>query len=110
MQMDRSMTRYHPKKRIDIIVESPLVRIIAGKLDEEQVSGYSVLPVLQGRGTDNAWNSEGQVSDTANMVALFCIVDASRADRVVDAVLATIRDRIGFVTISDVMVVRPERF
>jgi hypothetical protein len=43
-------------------------------------------------------------------VALLCIVDAARADEVVDAVFAKIQDRIGFVTMSDVLVVRPERF
>ena len=104
------MTKYHLKKRIDIIVEAPLIRTITLQLDAARVPGYSVLPILEGRGMANAWTSEGQVSNTANMVALLCIVDASQADAVIDAVLAAIRDRIGFVTMSDVFVVRPERF
>jgi hypothetical protein len=104
------MTAYHPKKRIDIVVETALVRLVASTLDQAQASGYSVQPIVQGRGMANAWTSEGQISNTANMVALFCIVDASRADDIVEATVAAIRDRIGFVTISDVFVVRPERF
>ncbi len=44
------------------------------------------------------------------MVMIFCIVDPSQADAVIDAVLGRICDRIGFVTIADVFVVRPERF
>jgi nitrogen regulatory protein PII len=104
------MTRYHPKKRIDIIVEKPLLRTLTETLDQADVRGYSVLPILKGRGMQNAWTSEGQVSDAASMLALFCIVDIAQADRVVDAVFAAIHDRIGFVTMSDVSVIRPERF
>lgn len=104
------MTKYHLKKRLDIVVESPLMRTIANQLDAANVPGYSVLAILEGRGMINAWSSEGQISNTANMVAMFCIVDPSQADEVVEAVLEVIRDRIGFVTIADVLVVRPERF
>jgi nitrogen regulatory protein PII len=104
------MTKYHLKKRIDIIVEAPMIRTLTNTLDQARVPGYSVLPILEGRGMLNTWSSEGQISDAANMVALLCIVDAAHADEVVDAVFAAIRDRIGFVTMSDVFVLRPERF
>lgn len=104
------MKQYHPKKRIDIIVESVLLRTLTDTLDLTNVRGYSVLPILEGRGLLNAWSSEGQVSNAASMVALLCIVDSSQADQVADAVFAAIHDRIGFVTISDVSVIRPERF
>jgi len=104
------MAKYYLKKRIDIIVEAPLLRTLTSTLDRACVPGYSVLPILEGRGTLNTWSSEGQVSDAVNMVALLCIVDAAHADEVVDAVFAAIRDWIGFVTMSDVFVLRPERF
>jgi hypothetical protein len=104
------MTKYHLKKRIDIIVEAPLIRTLTHMFDQARVPGYSVLPILEGRGMHNAWSSEGQVSDATNMVALLCVIDSTHADEVVNAVLAAIRDRIGFVTMSDVLVVRPERF
>ena len=104
------MTRYHLKKRIDIIVETSLVRLITRQLDAANVSGYSVMPILQGRGMVNAWSSEGQVSNASNMVALLCIVDPSRAEAVIDAVISSVKQHIGFLTISDVFVIRPERF
>ncbi len=104
------MTKYHLKKRIDIVVEAPLVRTLTGIMDQARVPGYSVIPIVEGRGLLNAWSSAGQISDTGSMMALLCIVDAAHADEVVDAVFAAIRDRIGFVTMSDVFVLRPERF
>ena len=107
---DRNITKYHLKKRIDIIVEALLIRTLITTLDQARVPGYSVLPIIEGRGILNAWSSEGQISDAANMVALLCIVDAAQADDVIDAIFAVIRDRIGLVTMSDVFVLRPERF
>ena len=43
------------------------------------------------------------------MIAILCIVDEARADDV-DIVVSVVSDRIGFFAISDVYVVRPERF
>lgn len=87
-----------------------MMRAVIDKLDRVRVPGYSVLPIIEGRGVNNSWNSQGQISDTTNMIAAFCVVDQCQVDDVVDVVLSIIRDRIGFVTISDVLVVRPERF
>jgi hypothetical protein len=50
------MLKYHLKKRIDIIVEAPMMRTITEKLDRARVPGYSVLPIIEGRGIDNSWN------------------------------------------------------
>ena len=72
------MIKYHLKKRIDIVVEAPLTRTLTSTLDQARVPGYSVLPILEGRGMLNAWSSDGQISDAANMVALLCIVDAAQ--------------------------------
>ena len=104
------MPNYHQKKRLDIIVEAPLMRTITDKLDRARAPGYSVLPILEGRGIDNSWSSDGQIAATSNMVAILCFLDASQADGVVDVVFSVIQDRIGFVTISDVYMVRPNRF
>lgn len=104
------MTKYHLKKRIDIIVEAPLMRTLVSTLDRARVPGYSVLPILEGRGLQNAWHSQGQIGDATTMMAILCIVDPAHADEVIDAVFAAIQDRIGFVTLSDVFVLRPERF
>lgn len=100
----------HPKKRIDIIIEMPLLRRITERFDKAGVSGYSVLPVVAGRGQTGAWSAGGQVSEVGQMAAIICIVDAGKADAVLDEVFAVVKKQIGFVTLSDVAVVRPERF
>ena len=89
------------RKRIDVIVESLFLRTLTESLDRAGVSGYSVLPVLEGKGALNAWNSDGQVSNAASMVAVLCIVDPARTDHVMDVVFTAIKDRAGFLTVSD---------
>ena len=100
----------HLKKRIDIIIEMPLLRRITERFDKAGVSGYSVLPVIAGRGQTGAWSAGGQVSEVGQMAAIICIVDVGKADAVLDEVFAVVKKQIGFVTVSDVAVVRPERF
>jgi nitrogen regulatory protein PII len=100
----------HPKKRIDVIVEAPLMRRIIDRLDQANVSGYSVMPITAGRGHDGSWTADGQISNATQMVAIVCIADASKVDDILDSVFGVISHQIGFVTISDVSVVRPERF
>ena len=100
----------HPKKRIDVIVEAPLMRRIIDRLDQANVSGYSVMPIMAGRGHDSSWTADGQISNATQMVAIVCIIDASKADLLLDSVFGVISHQIGFVTISDVSVVRPGRF
>ena len=100
----------HPKKRIDVIVEAPLMRRIIDRLDQANVSGYSVMPIMAGRGHDGSWTADGQISNATQMVAIMCITDASKVDHLLDSVFGVISHQIGFVTISDVSVVRPGRF
>jgi nitrogen regulatory protein PII len=100
----------HQKKRIDLIIEMPLLRRITERFDKAGVSGYSVLPVIAGRGQSGAWSAGGQVSEVGQMAAIVCIVDIAKVDAVLDEVFAVVRKQIGFVTVSDVAVVRPERF
>ena len=44
------------------------------------------------------------------MVVVVCIVDPGHADEVIDAVYGMLSRQIGIVTISDVEVIRPDKF
>ena len=100
----------HPKKRIDLIIEMPLLRRVTERFDKAGVSGYSVLPVIAGRGQSGEWSASGQVSQVGQMAAIICIVDTGKVDAVLDEVFAVVQRQIGLVMVSDVSVVRPERF
>ena len=66
--------------------------------------------MIAGRGHDGIWSSSGQVGDAGQMQAIICITDSAKLDSVLEGVLAVVARQIGFVTVSDVAVIRPERF
>ena len=100
----------HPKKRIEILVEAPAFERVAERLSAANTMGYSVLPVITGRGRGGTWSSDGQVADAGKMVAIICIVDEARLDEVVSSIFAVLSRQIGIVSVSDVADIRGERF
>jgi PII-like signaling protein len=102
--------RTYPKKRIDIMVEGPILSRVLALLDKQGVTGYSVLPVLAGRGKDGVWHRDGAIGRAGAMMLVFCILDESRVDQVLEPLFQLIQRQIGIVTVSDVQVIRPEHF
>lgn len=100
----------HPKKRIEIMVEAPLLERVLDLLDKQGVSGYTVLPAIAGRGKDGSWHRDGLVGRVGAVVQVFCILDESRVDQVLEPLFRLVSRQIGIVTISDVQVIRPEHF
>lgn len=100
----------HSKKRIDLIIEMPLLRRVTERFERAGVTGYSVVPVMAGCGHSGPWSAEGQVGTVGQMAMVICILDQSKVDTVLDEVFAVVKRHVGFVTVSDVQVVRPERF
>lgn len=99
----------YPKKRIEIVIEAPLMRRLAERFEAAGVAGYTVLPVLAGSGRGGPWSAEGSIGE-AGMVCVICIVDAARVDPVLDAVYGLVARQIGLVSIADCQVIRAERF
>lgn len=100
----------HPKKRIEVIVEAPALQRVVDRIDRADVSGYSILSVAGGRGRDVSWTADGQVGDASRMVAIVCITDAAKVDELLASIFDVVSHQIGFVAVSDVFVVRPDRF
>ena len=98
------------KKRIDIVVEAPLLARVLSVLDEQGVTGYTVMPALAGRGQGGSWHRDGLVGRAGAAVLVFCILDESRIDEVMGPLFKLVSRQIGIVTVSDVHVLRPEHF
>jgi PII-like signaling protein len=100
----------YPKKRIDIMVEAPLMMRVLSLLDDQKVSGYTVVPAIAGRGNDGTWHRDGLVGRAGAVVQIFCIMDESRVEQVLEPLFKLVSRQIGIVTISDVQVIRPDHF
>ena len=101
----------HLKTRIDIVIESAAVPRLAHLLDaEESVHGYTVLPVHGGSGEQGYWTRDGQVSAADGMMLVMCILDTQHKDVVLNQVYEFVENRAGIITLSEVEVVRKDRF
>lgn len=101
---------HHPKKRIEIIVEAPALPRVIEALDQVEVSGYTVLPAIAGRGHHGGWRLDDSFNDASHMVSVVCVTAEEKAEAAVSAVYRVVQKQIGILTMSDVMVVRPEHF
>ena len=98
------------KKRLDILIEAPILRRLLTLLDELDVSGYTVVPAIAGRGRGGSWHREAAVGEAGRMVMVYCIVDEKRVEDILKPVFELVSRQIGIVSVADVEVVRPDRF
>ena len=102
--------RMHTKKRIDIVIEQPVIRLVIEQLDAMKVQGYTVMPVTGGRGAEGTWSGDGMISEAGQMMLIFCVLDEARVDEVLEGLFSIVSNQIGIVTVSDVQVIRSEHF
>lgn len=98
------------KKRIDIVIESLVLKRLLEVFETHEVKGYTVFSAQAGSGESGAWQAEGVLGGTGELRVVFCIVDETRVDEILEPVFKLISRHIGIVTVSDVEVVRGSQF
>ncbi|MGP1274062.1 MAG: P-II family nitrogen regulator [Caulobacterales bacterium] len=98
------------KKRLEIIIEMPAVPRLESVLRKAGVKGWTVLPAKSGQGRNGNWAREGQITEAGRMVMVLTVIDPAVLDTVLDSVYALLERQIGIVMVSDVQVVRGDRF
>jgi nitrogen regulatory protein PII len=76
----------HSKKRIEILLEAPAQKRLTDLLDRLDVTGYTVLPVIGGRGHHGVWSRDGLPSAAGAMVSVAIIVAEEKLDEVLEPV------------------------
>ncbi|MEM6896535.1 MAG: transcriptional regulator [Pseudomonadota bacterium] len=99
----------HPAKRVEITIEAPMERRLRAALEEAEITGYTIMPVLGGSGRSGSWSREGQIG-RSGMVQFVCIIREERLDTLLDAAFKVVETHIGVVCITDAEVLRAERF
>lgn len=98
------------KKRLEIIAELPLSHRVTDMLEEAGVSGYTVLPVLAGRGQGGKWSREGMVGRAGQMVMVMVTTSPEKASELLDMLAPKLEDQGMVISLSDVEVVRNTHF
>lgn len=100
----------HIKTRMDILIEAPLRGRLSTLLEQHDVSGFTIFPALGGSGTDGNWSRMGQITDIGQMLLFTCVLDESRSADLLAALGEKLADHIGYVTTTEVNVIRPNKF
>ena len=103
------MMQTHVATRIEVIIETPAARAVTRLLDSLGVKGYTVIPVLGGRGESGAWSREGEVGLAGGMVMVVVVVGSNRKDEIVAPLFSLLKRQMGLMTLSECEVVRPEK-
>ncbi|WP_207537613.1 P-II family nitrogen regulator [Sabulicella rubraurantiaca] len=102
-------TALHARKRIEIVVEAKRADDVTELLDRLGATGWTVLPVAQGRGRQGIRQS-GDLSGVLDNVLILCIGSAGLAERVLAAREELLGARPAIVSVSECQVLRGERF
>ncbi len=97
-----------PSKRIEILVDAPLLPRLVDELQASGVTGYTVLSADSGAGTTGRWSDDG-LTGTAKLL-IMAIASKAHAATLVDRLAPLLDSHRLLLTLSDVEVVRGDRF
>jgi nitrogen regulatory protein PII len=97
------------RKKIEILADGPLMPRVVAALAEAGIHGHTVVPALSGSGRTGQW-SEERLTGAETKQLLWSIASAERADALVQAIAPLLTSHRLLLAITDVEVVRGDRF
>ena len=96
------------RKRIEVLADAPLLPRLLDALRASGVTGHTVLPASSGAGAHGNWSDDG-LTGTAKLVLMTVTTEAHATD-LVDRLAPLLDSHRLLLTMSDVDVVRGDRF
>lgn len=96
------------RKRIEVLVDTPLVRLVTAAIDRCEITGWTVLPVTSGRGREGQWHEERVTGSDKALV--LSVASQERAGRLAEELAPLLTSHGLLLTMWDVEVIRGERF
>ena len=100
----------HTRHRIELIIERMAYKRACRILEASGMTGYTVLPAMAGFGNGNRWQRDTDISASRDMVVIVSIGDEERVRACMAEIARLLGAHIGVVTVTEVEVLRPERF
>lgn len=97
------------RKRIEILVDTPLVPRIVRVVKSCDISGWSLIHVDAGGGRHGEWQDDDVTGAAAKTIVL-TIASPDKAQALIDAIAPLLDSHRLLLTVGDVQVVRGERF
>lgn len=96
------------RKRIEILADTALLKRVTGAIDKVGITGWTVVPVLSGKGREGHWREERVMGTDKVFVLTIAAEDKAMA---LAEDLAPVLTKYGFIlNMWDVEVIRGERF
>ena len=96
-------------KRIEIVTEALRVKQVTALLDEAGATGWTMVPVISGKGHHGVRHG-GDPSGISDTVMIIIIASAAHADAILAKSDAILGGRTAILAVSDVTVIRKDRF
>ena len=96
------------RKRIEVLADAPLVPRIVAALKQAAIHGHTVFPALAGSGRTGSWSEDRLTGSEKRLV--MAIASAEHAEAFVDVLAPLLDSHRLLLTITDVDVVRGDRF
>lgn len=103
------MTDTVSRRKIEVLVDTPLVPRIERLAAGAGVTGYTLLPALGGAGHGGRWTDD-QVTGAETKVLFMAVMSAEKATALIDALAPILESHRLLLISSAVEVVRPGKF
>jgi hypothetical protein len=103
------MTRTFTRKRVEILIDTPLAPRLVMAAADAGIAGYTLIPVQSGAGRGGAWRDD-HVSGATTKTIFLTIASPEKADKFIESLAPHLTDYGMLLTLSDVEVVRGDRF
>jgi PII-like signaling protein len=100
----------YTKKRLELIIEKPAFKRASRILEESGVKGYTAFSAFAGYGGGRRWQRGTDLSASQDMIMIIAVMDDLTAAIVIKDLESLIGSHIGLLTMSDVTVIRDEKF
>ena len=98
------------KKRVELIIEKPAFKRACRILEDAGVKGYTAFSAFAGYGANMRWQRGTDLSASRDMIMIVSVMDDDLIAAVVHDFENLIGAHIGLLSVSDVSVIRDEKF
>jgi len=99
----------HSRKRIEMIIDQPHLSRFIRLLEQLSVRGYTVLESKSGKGSRGAW-APARLSNVDDRVMIVAVTDEETVEQLLVELQSLFGELPGVAFVSDVQVIRPDRF
>lgn len=99
-----------PRKKIEILIDRPLMKRLRQITKDVELSGYTVFDAIGGEGGQGRWRDDQVTGGAGSKVLFVSILNEDKAEEFLTAIEPLLDEYGLLVTVSMVEVIRADRF